>query len=474
MIFIGRRHEHGLLSKQEEKKDGGNLIVVYGRRRVGKTRLIEEFYREKNLWKFDGLERQPKAKQIRSFLSTLAKHAKNPLYETADCKDWLDVFKLLDQAIQKSPQKHPITLFFDELPYMANGRSEMISDLKWAWDNLWSKKTGLTLVLCGSVASFMVDSVINSSALYGRIQLEICLKPLRLQDCFEFFGGKCSHRELINLYMFCGGIPTYWNQFGGNASIAEEINRLAFCKDGFFTKEFERVFKDIFHEDRVYKKIIVLFAKYKSLKAAELLELLDMSGGSGFNRYLDNLEKAGFIKSCFPPGKPDTSKLKRYRLEDEYLHFYFKFIQPNLKKIETNTKKNLFADVMRSRSYQSWAGLAFERLCLKHVDKIMKALQIDQLVKDYGPYYDRASNTKEGVQIDLLFYRHDPVITVCEMKYHSSKIGKWITDTLEKKLSLLFDVKESIEKVLITTEGITKDLEEAHYFSKVLLEGSLF
>ena len=471
--FIGRVYEQALLKKQSEK-GVASLIAVYGRRRVGKTCLIEESYKNRTVWKFDGLEKESKEKQISAFLSSLSKYAKDSLYETAACKNWLDVFKLLDRAINESKQKYQTVIFFDELPYMANRRTEMISDLKWAWDNLWSNKKGFTLVLCGSVASFMVDSVINSSALYGRINMEICLKPFLLEEVYEFFGKRRSQREIINLYMFCGGIPAYLALFDDKISVAANINALAFCKDGYFINEFQRIFKDVFYEDRVYKKIILLFSKYKSLKVTELLSLLSMSEGSGFNRYLDNLERAGFIKSYVPLGSPDSSKLKRYQLEDEYLYFYYKFIKPNLKKIENNTNKDLFSLIMFSRAYQSWAGLAFERVCLKHANVIMQILKIDQLVKDYGAYFDRKTNTKEGVQIDLLFERHDPVITVCEMKFYSGKIGKWIIDEVEKKVKLIEHMKKSIEKILITTEGITKDLEDTHYFSKIILAEKLF
>lgn len=473
MKFIGRNYERKLL-REEFEKGRASLIAIYGRRRVGKTRLVEEFYKEKILWKFDGLEKQPKQRQIRSFLETLSKYSANGLYATAKCTDWLDAFKLLDKALADISHNDKIVIFFDELPYMAGRRSEMISDLKWAWDNLWSGRKNFTLVLCGSVASFMVDSVINSSALYGRICLEICLKPFSLNECGLFFQGKRSPMEIINLYMFCGGIPAYMDQFDEKSSVAVNINRLAFCKDGYFVNEFQRIFKDVFYEDRNYKKIISAFCKYKDLKSSELLEKLSMSGGSGFNRYLDNLEKAGFIKGYVPCWSPDSSKLKRYRLYDEYTYFYFKFIKPNLKKIGDNAGGDIFSEIMLSRSYQSFAGLAFERLCLKHADVIMKLLKIDQLVKDYGPYYNRATNLTGGVQIDLLFDRHDPVLTICEMKYSGKKIGRWVVDEVEKKLGILGDIKKSIEKVLITTEGITKDLEDANYFSKVLLDEDLF
>ncbi|MFH1654714.1 MAG: ATP-binding protein [Pseudomonadota bacterium] len=473
MKFIGREYEKRVL-KEEYDKNSASLIAIYGRRRVGKTRLIEEYYKDKNIWKFEGLENQSKERQISSFLETLADITKNNLYRTAQCKNWIEAFKLLDKAIDETKHKHDMILFLDEIPYMANRRSEMISELTWGWNNLWSKREDFTLVLCGSIASFMVDSVINSSSLYGRINLEICLQPLSIKETYDFFEGKRSQREIMNLYMFCGGIPAYLMQFENNRSVAVNINKLALSKDGYFTKEFDRIFKDVFHEDKVYRKMIMLFSKYKSLKATELLDALKMTEGGGFQRYLDNLEKAGFIKGYIPCGKPEESKLKRYRLEDEYIHFYFKFIKPNFKKIEKNLEENLFSQIMRSRKYQAWQGLAFERLCLKHINQIAKRLKIDQLVSDFGSYFNRETNTKEGVQIDLLFERHDPVITICELKYYSGKIGKWIIDDIENKISKLPQAQKTIEKVLITTEGITKDLDESGYFSQVLLSDCLF
>lgn len=473
MKFVGRSYEEQMLEERLRRKEA-SLIVLYGRRRVGKTRLVEEFYKDVEMWKFEGLEKQPKERQIKSFLLSLSRFSKNPLYETAHCNDWIEAFKLLDQAIINNKLRGKFVIFFDELPYMANRRNEMISDLTWAWNNLWSKRENFTLVLCGSIASFMVNSVIRSSALYGRIQLEICLKPLSLKESYDFFEGKKSQEEIVNLYMFCGGIPAYLQLFNNSSSTAVNINRLAFTKDGYFVNEFNRIFKDAFHEDRIYKKIVMLFSKYKSLKSTELLALLEMTEGSGFNRYLDNLEKAGFIKGFAPCGKPLDSKLRRYKLDDEFLHFFFKFIEPNIIEISANSRRDLFSKIMLSRKYQSWAGFAFERMCLKHADQIAESLKIDQLVKSHGAYYDRSTNEKEGVQIDLIFERHDPVITICEIKYHTEKIGKWIIDEMEEKISKLQPAKASIEKVLLTSQGITKDLEASGYFSRVLLPNCLF
>lgn len=471
--YIGRAYERDLL-QAEFVKPTSSFVIVYGRRRVGKTRLITEFYREKNLWRFDGIEGLSKAEQITQILARLSEITRDELYAQISCSDWMELFKIINKAMTRAPHKYHTTLFLDEFPYMANRQSEIVAALKWAWDNFWHDQPHFTLILCGSIASFMVKKVVKSSALYGRITLEICLKPLSLPEVSEFFKYKKSLREICELYMFCGGIPEYLRQIDSQRSVAQNIAKLAFCKDGYFVTEFDRLFKDVLAEERIYKKIIHTLARYKSLKVPELTALLKVSAGGGFVEHMDYLEMAGFIKSTTPWNKPLDSKLKRYHLDDEYLHFYFKFIQPQLRKIRENTdmQKALFSLMTINR--EVWAGFAFERLCLKHVVWIMRALHIDQLVKDYGAYFDRKSNDKEGTQIDLIFIRHDSVITICEMKFYTGLIGKWVIPEVEKKVALLGEQKKTIEKVLITTEGVTQDLKESDYFARVILIEELF
>jgi len=471
--FIGRRHELGLLTREYEKK-GASLIVLYGRRRVGKTRMVTEFYKDKSLWHFDGLEVGGKAVQIRNFMNQLSTHTDNDIYKSVGCSSWLDALKLLDKVVSESKEGYKRTIFFDEFQYMAARQEELVAALKWAWDNLWQDKEGFTMVLCGSVASFMLKKVVESSSLYGRIKLEICLKPISIPETYDFFGGKKSIREICDLYMFCGGIPEYLLQINPKESIFQNISRLAFAKDGYFLREFDRIFKDTFSEEKIYRKIITALSKYKSLKIPELTGMLKVSGGGGFVDYMQNLESAGFVRSVVPWNRPQDSKLRRYQLDDEYIFFYFKFIYPNLKKIENNQDINWGISLLKGPVYKSWAGFAFERIGIKHVPQLTKILNIDQLVKNYGPYFSRASNSKDAFQIDLLFIRHDPVITVCEFKYYDGLIGKWIIKEMENKVSLLSNENKTIEKVLITTNGITDDLKETNYFSSVVLLNELF
>lgn len=471
--FVGREYELGLL-KEQEKMSRPSLIIVYGRRRVGKTRLITQFYKDEELWRFDGVENEGKQVQIKNILERLSKYTGDSLYRSAKCDDWLELLKIMDRAISSSRGKYKKCIFLDEFQYTATRHTELVSALKWAWDNMWKDKLGFTLVLCGSVASFMIQKVVMSSALYGRTTLEICLKPLSIPEVCDFFGKKKSIREICDLYMFCGGIPEYLLQMDYKKSVHQNIAGQGFCKDGYFVNEFDRLFKDIFREEKIYKLIVQSLSEYGSLKLSEIAQMLDISEGGGLTDCLENLKSAGFVEDIVPWNKEEGSKLKRYRLSDEYLFFYFKFIHPNLKKIRQNIDPNFGVSILKGRSFKSWAGFSFERLCLKHVHHIMEFLKIDQLVKDYGAYFDRASNTKEGVQIDLMLVRHDPVVTICEMKYSESLIGKSIIEEVERKVELLGEKKKTVDKVLITTLGATKDLIETNYFSNIITLEELF
>lgn len=474
--FSGRSYELKLF-QDAFGRGRAFLAAVYGRRRVGKTRLIQEFAHKHTLWQFDGLENQSQAKQIHAFLVQLAEYAKQPLYQTAACRNWQDCFKLLDEAILKTRQTHnELIVFLDEFPYMAHGRSDIVSALKWAWDNLWSSQTHFGVVLCGSVASFMVEKVIQSSALYGRIDLEICLEQLSLSETFDFFGGKKSKREILDLYMFCGGVPEYLEQFNSKQSIHQNINSLAFQKDGYFVKEYDRVFKDTFRKETVYRKIIQALNQQPQMTAPQIFDALNLASGSSSLRYLSHLEKAGFISYHIPWDKSLDTRLKKYFISDAYILFYTKFLAPKMRFIRTNTQNDLFSKISQSASFKSWMGLAFEHLCFKHVQNIMKILKIDQLVTSYGPHFRRASrdSVEPGSQIDLIFARHDPVMTVCEMKCLRTPVGKGVISEMEKKINAVENFSKTIQKILITMSDPTKDLVESHYFDQIIKAEELF
>lgn len=464
--FIGRRYELSCL-EDEFVRDCASLVVLHGRRRVGKTRLLAQFCLKKQFLRFEGLEKGSPLEQIENFLKQLAQQTKNHLFNKVATSSWRETFELLTPILASS--KNKLVLIFDEFPWMIAEDEKVIALFKYFWDNIWSRHKGLMIVFCGSVNTFMVKKVLFASALYGRINREICLGPLNPEEVHQFLSGQRSIRETLDLYMVFGGIPKYLEEINTRESAVQNINRLCFLKDAFFVREFDRLFLNEFKKPNVYTKIVEILAKHTNLNYSEIARALKTKPGGGYQEYLKNLALAGFVQSYTPLNKEGT-QLIRYRLTDEFLLFYFEMMRPHLGLIHENTGGNLFLNFVGKQKWSIWAGLAFERFCLKRAQKIQEVLKIDQLVKNHGSYFTRQTTDKNGLQIDLLFERHDRVVTLCEIKYHTRPIGVEIITGVEKKAALLkIHKNQTIEKVLITVSPPANSLVETHYFSRILV-----
>ncbi len=471
MLFCGRRHELNVLN-EEFQRDRSSLSILYGRRRVGKTRLLKEFCKEKKHFRFEGLEIGHEQAQIDHFLRQLAQQTGKDWLRNIRCNTWHEALDYLHKELSSKKKQ---VLVFDEFPWMIQKQKEHVALFKYTWDNVWSEKESLMVIFCGSVNSFMVNELMHSSAFYGRINHEICLAPLSLNETLDFFGGHRSSQDVLEFYMIFGGIPKYLEEINPKESVVQNINRLCFLKDAYFVGEFERLFKDEFDTVNVYEKIVHSLAKHSSMNYSEILEALHAEKGGGYRSYLKNLELAGFIKSFMPFGKEGETTLIRYRTVDEYLLFYFHFIKPNRGHILDNQGKDLFLNLIGKQRWAVWAGFAFERFCFKQAKLIQKILNIDQLVKNYGSYFNRKTTVQNGFQIDLLFERFDRVVTLCEIKYVNKPVGPEVIFEVEQKAKLLTLGKTQIlERVLITLTPPTKKLCDQHYFSHIITMEDFF
>ncbi len=461
MKFCGREREVARFKEHYTSK-GSNLLCLYGRRRVGKSALIREFAIQTKapLFVFEGLEDQRTREQIRHFRNTLAKYLNDDVIAKAEFNTWDEIFNLLSKKLleRKNKQKKLI-IAFDELQWMAAKRTQLISLIKYFWDNVW-KEHNVVLILCGSVATFMVDKVIHSKALYGRIDLEILLKPMGIRESKQFFLAKRSNEEIIKYFMIFGGIPKYFEEINMNQSLKQNLQRLCFEPNGFFVEEFAKVFNSQFKEPRIYMRIVELLNSQK-LSFNEIAAKLKMNKGGGLQRYLINLEKAQIISSYCPSTLIYKSgKNKKYAIVDEYLSFYFKFIQPNLTIIKKNDTENLFHKLCESK-WQPWLGLAFERFVFRNAIFIAELMGFAEEVIDYSPYFNR----EEKIQIDLMYVRQDKVITICEVKFHEQVIDTKVIAEMESKINK-FQIPKgyTLERALISFSGQSKALKDSDYF----------
>lgn len=464
-MFIGRDYEvKRLLEFKNSKKS--ELAILYGRRRVGKSTLLEQIASTQNSYYFEAIKGLPKQKQIAHFIKQLSEQTKK---KYPVCTSWEAVFDLLTPIFTKGHH----FIVFDEFSWMASEKRQLVSILKYYWDRKWKKNSGLKLVLCGSIANFMLKHLVHSEALHNRKTLEMQIAPLVAKDAQQFFKNKRSKYEICKFLITFGGIPKYLEQINPNLSYEQNLNILCFTKDAFFVNEFETIFKEQFKVIKKYEAIVEALS-FGAKTKEELEQITHGSSGGGFTASLRQLEIAGFIKaeaSLKIETGSRKSKTKKYRLWDEWLKFYFQYVKKNLTIIKLQTNENLARRIVE-KSINSYFGLGFELLCLKNISQILKSLNIElSTIVEIGPYFKQASRKtgESGLQIDLCLLRRGGILTIIECKFSEHPIGVEIIKEIELKLKKLrLSPSITIEKVLIAACGVTTELEHHDYFHHIL------
>ncbi len=457
-MFYGRDLEFKELERRYRLKES-QLVVIYGRRRIGKTALLESFKdNKKNLW-FDGVENQNTEFQISKFLNDFSKQTNDPMSAKLQLSGWIDALELLTKYIQS--QKTKTVLILDEFQWLACGQTKLVSLIKSYWDNHWKQKNTM-LIICGSVAHYIFKKVVRSKALYGRINWELQLSDLPPVETRKFVSKRSPYEALKYMLIF-GGVPKYFEEIDQKTSFKENINDLFFKKNSFFVNEIDKVFYSQFRESQNYKKIILCLSK-KNMSLSELAASLKIPSGGGFKSYLDNLEKAGFIRNYVSQGATGRRNVK-YKLFDPYLNFYFKFVDQHQRLIQQNEKQNLFTSLVEKK-WTPWLGIAFEVFCLRNAYLIAEIAGFAADVISMAPYF---SAKDEKFQIDLIFTRADNILTVCEIKFYDKPVGTDIIPEVKRKLLLLPKTKkDTVETMLISPFGADKSLRSSEFFDHII------
>lgn len=436
------------------------FLAVYGRRRVGKTFLIREFFKGKGLYfSLTGIKGARISKQLRNFVEEFKRVFKPSKYTPP--KDWFEAFSQLRKAIETVKGKDRLILFFDELPWLATPRSGFLEDLDHFWNNYVSGNPRVVMIVCGSAASWMIKKIIqNKGGLHGRLTAEMRLLPFSLQETEQFLhqqGIALNRRAVVDIYMAIGGVPKYLSYVRKGQSALHTINHL--CFGGPLENEFDELYSSLFEHSHRHISIVKTLAKHPGgLTKVEIATKTGLSAGGGMNLVLEELEQSGFILSIRNFGK--QKKESRFRLMDEYSLFYLKWAA---KAQEANLRahnEKFWINVSNSPLGLSWAGYAFEMLCLKHLPSIKEALGIaGVLTTASGWLYKPSKKQDKGTQIDLLIDRADNCINLCEIKYCNEEftIDKACDKNLRDKKSLFnkyTKTKKSVFLTLITPYGI--------------------
>lgn len=463
--IIGRKKERELLLNALESSQS-ELIAVYGRRRVGKTFLIRECYRKDLVFEVTGLFNGSMKEQLYNFTKSLSDATDESLPTS-----WLEAFERLEKKIDRLRSKKKKVLFIDEFPWMVTARSNFLMAFENFWNHYCTKRNDLVVVICGSAASYMVHKIVNNKGgLHNRITQKIRLLPFNLSETDLFLkhkGIRYTNYDVVQLYMAIGGVPHYLDKLKKGESVAQNIDRLCFEKDGILIDEFDRLFRSLFDNSEKYILLIKTLAGVnKGITRQELLDRSGISGGGDFSWKLIELIESGFVSES--PFYKNKKQLTLYRLSDEYSRFYLKFIQQH-KGNGPGTWQRLF----KSQSYNSWSGFSFENLCLKHIYQLKRSLRIDAI------YSLNSSWFNQHAQIDLLIDRDDNIITICEMKFYNTDytIDKKSYHNLKNKLHEFQQetgTRKNIFLTMVTSYGIKENEYSRELVQNELKIDSLF
>jgi AAA+ ATPase superfamily predicted ATPase len=472
--IIGRVREQTILRELTESKKS-EFIAVYGRRRVGKTYLIKNLMDSLHCLFFHvtGIQNGTLKEQLEEF----AKQIGITFYQGAPIIPrirWRDALEDLTQAINKIPKEKKIVLFFDEFPWMSTPRSKLITALELYWNRYWVFDNRIKLIICGSATSWIIEKIINNKGgLHNRVTRAIHLKPFSLYETERFLKAhqiRLNHRQILDLYVVFGGVPLYWSFVRKGYSAHQCIDELCFQNDGPLVKEFSRLYESLFEDAKPYIDLIRTIAKHRyGIGQSELIAKAKLPDGGRTVHRLHQLEEAGFIMSLVPYGHKDKGIY--YLIDDEYSLFYLHWIEPNLKTIAKKaTNQGFWLSKSSQPAWKSWAGLAFESICYKHIDQIRNALNIDPgSTVGTWRYSPRSKDDQEGAQIDLLFDRPDGAITICEIKCSDSSfaIDKSYAQDLLQKMEI-FRKQSRTKKQLFLSMVTTFGLKPTMYSEEIV------
>lgn len=465
--IIGRVEEIKLLTKLLQSQEA-EFLAVYGRRRVGKTFLIREFFMKKGIYIEATGEKDGNLKtQLENFMKLLQETFR-PKLPIEKPTSWKQAFDILTILIESLSTKRKVILFFDELPWMATKRSGLIQALDYFWNRKWSQMPFLKVVVCGSAATWMINNLIHAKGgLYNRLTETIHLKPFTLAETkayLESRGIKLKEPQILELFMVFGGIPFYLRHIEKGKSPTQNINDLCFHRDAPFFTEFDQLFHSLFDEADTHIKLIRAIAKKRNgISRDELLKATNMTSGGTFNKRMHELETSSFIEIVTPYGK--LKKNQYVKIIDEYTLFYLYWIDDIRHRRIIGQNDQYWLSKSKEAKYKIWCGYAFEAVCLKHINQIIATLELTPLVNEIGAWHFNFPQKEldQGTQIDLLLDRSDSTITLCEIKHHQGlfSLDKSYARNLINKMDVFekqTKTKKQLFICLITLYGVKPNI----------------
>ncbi len=451
------------------ESERSEFVVVYGRRRIGKTFLVRRFFKDNYAFSFVGKHEMRREQQLAEFAKELMCYSHSTF--VPQLKNWTEAFDALQRLLETYNIPGKKVVFFDEMPWMDTPKSDFVSALENFWNGWANMRDDIVLVACGSATSWMVDKLLhNQGGLFNRITQKIYLRPFKLSEMEQYLDEKhfgWNRYQIAQCYMILGGIPFYLTLLNPKLSLLSNIDELFFADaHAMLRTEYNELYSTLFKRPDNYLAVIRMLTERKEGFTRKEINEKTKLGGAALSKILSDLEQCDFIFSYARYGNAKNNAI--YRIKDFYTLFYYKYVNG------IDTKDSLrWTHLSSTPQVSSWQGFSFELLCLLHLDEIKKALGIDRILNDASAW--RSRQPEQNTQIDLVIERADHNINLCEMKFSSGMyaIDKGYEQKLRERMSIFLaeTMTRCITRItLVTTYGVLQNKHSGIVNDEVLLD----
>ena len=466
-LFIGREYEIRQLEKYRSSKES-EFVIVYGRRRVGKTFLIKEFFDDTYDFHVSGLYKKSKKMQLKNFCLALQEYGAN-IKKVPE--DWLEAFAELKKLLKSIKEKRKKIVFIDELPWLDTRQSDFLAAFEAFWNGWGAQQNDIMLIVCGSATTWITNKILSDKGgLFNRAARRLYLMPFTLQETERYLvsrGIHWSRYDIVECYMAMGGIPYYLKLLDNELSYLANIDTIFFKQNGALWDEFDHLYETLFGTSKGYLKIIeALSAKKSGLTRKEIIKETKLEDNGLLTEMLKNLKDSRFVKAYNTFGYGEKNVV--YQLADYFTLFYLRFI-----KGKQNPDEHFWTHYLDNPAKSGWAGQTFEQVCKDHISQIKKAIGISALLTDISSWQGSSESGK--AQIDLIIDRRDRTINICEIKFSTNEfsIDKDYEDKLKKKIQVFREATKSrkaLQLIVITTYGVMQNVHSGIVQSQVKMD----
>ncbi|MBQ8162017.1 MAG: AAA family ATPase [Clostridia bacterium] len=470
--ILGREKEVERLQQCLDTQEA-QLVVVCGRRRIGKTFLINTFFNGRFDFKLTGVYREPRETQLRNFIAELNRQTRQHLPPP---QDWIQAFEMLREYLSSLPREEKKIVFLDEMPWLDTVRSGFLSAFEFFWNDFGCALPNLVLILCGSATSWMQKRIAeNKGGLFHRQTCTLYLQPFTLHEVEAFLHERnidWSRYDIAQCYMILGGIPYYWTMMRQNLSPSENIDQLFFRKRAELWEEYDDLYQTLHTNSQQYQLVMeTLSRKRGGMTRSELAKVSGIPDNSVLTEILEDLVASEFVR--YAPFFGNKKKETRYQVSDYYTLFYYRFV-----KDQAGRDECYWTHAYDNPSRRAWLGLTFELLCKDHLFQIRKALGIGGVLAEDSTWFCRPDPEEpedHGAQIDLLIDRRDHVINICEIKFSADtfEIDSEYAMNIRRKIDAFQKAnktKKTIQFTMITSYGVKRNKYSAMVNSEVILD----